>query len=323
MRFGRCIGVGVFGLLLVSGATEARAVTFVSGDVFASVAQGNVQQHRPDGTLVNTLNIGTGGFTTGMAFDAAGNLYVTGFGAGTVAKFDANGNLLDGEFIKHLPTPESIVFDSSGHLYVGTLGGRIKKFDLSGTLLQTFSNGRSDWIDLKADQKTMLYTQEGGQILQWDLATDTALPVFATIAEAGGAFALRILPDGGVLLADEAAVRRFNSAGVEIQTYDAAGEDTWFALNLDPDGTSFWSGNFGSADLYRFHIASGAMLKTFNTGTGGDTLFGVGIFGEKTQGCTECGEVRQVNGVVPEPASMLLFGFGFGPLGLLAMGWRS
>ena len=299
---GLLVGMG----LIVGGATQAQAVTFLTGDIFASVASGNVKHYLADGTFLETLNIGTSGYTTGMAFDAAGNLYVTGFSAGTVAKFDTNGVLL-GNFATGLSTPESIVFDNAGNAYVGTLGGGIVKFAPDGTNLGGVGPS-SDWIDLAADQTTMLNTHEGTVINAHDLATNTALTDFASGYGGTQAFALRILSDGGVLLADRVNVKRFNSAGAVIQLYDIAGEDSWFALNLNPDGTSFWSGNFNSSNLYEFDIASGANTQTLNTGTGSGTLFGVGIFGEHTQGCTTCGGGD--GGVVPEPSSLLLFGLG-------------
>ena len=299
--------------LLLGSITYAHAAAFMFGDIFASVSSGNVRHYRADGTFLETLNIGAGGYTTGMAFDASGNLYVTGFSAGTVAKFDNNGNLL-GNFASGLPTPESIVFDNGGNAYVGTLSGGIRKFDSAGTPLGTSGPGRVDWLDLKADQSTMLYTTESSNIMAVDVSTNTPLADFAS-GISGSAYALRVLSDGGVLLADGTDVKRLDAGGTVIQTYDIGGEDSWFALNLNPDGNSFWSGNFNSSNLYEFDIASGANTQTLNTGTGGYTLFGVGIFGEQTQGCQNCGGGG--NNVVPEPSSLSLLSFGL--LGLLKL----
>jgi DNA-binding beta-propeller fold protein YncE len=77
---------------LISGI--GLAATFQTGDVFASVSNGQVNWYRSNGTFVQTLNTGLGGFTTGSAADSAGNLYVTDFSAGAVSKFDNTGTLI-------------------------------------------------------------------------------------------------------------------------------------------------------------------------------------------------------------------------------------
>jgi len=62
--------------------------------------------------------------------------------------------------------------------------------------------------------------------------------------------------------------------------YDAPGQDCWFALNLDPDGTSFWSADFCTSMVYKFDIESGTVLRSFSTGTPANTVFGLVVNGE-------------------------------------------
>ena len=50
---------------------EFVSAQFQTGDVFVAVSNGQVQWRQPNGTLVQTLNTGLGGYTTGMAFDTA------------------------------------------------------------------------------------------------------------------------------------------------------------------------------------------------------------------------------------------------------------
>ncbi len=256
---------------------------FVTGDVFVAVGNGSVQWRKPNGTLVQTLNTGQGGFTTGMAFDTAFSLYVTCFSANTVYRFDKNGNGI-GTFGSGLATPESIVFDGAANCYVGNLGAGIRKFDYLGNFLSTSYTGRVDFMDLQADQCTMLRDFEGGTIETHDVCTNSAGPTFASGTTQ--AFALRIIPSGPfaghVLVADLSNIKRFNAAGVLQTTYDATGQDAWFALNLDPDGTTFWSADYGTADVYRFNISTGAVVTSWNTGTGGNTVFGLAVAGEIT-----------------------------------------
>jgi hypothetical protein len=146
-------------------------------------------------------------------------------------------------------------------------------------------------------------------IRRFDTATNTQLPNFNAVDAGGNMFALRILPDGGVLVAHTTDVLRYDSNGVLIHTYAFAHSGTLFALNLDPDGTSFWTGDLGGDDkVFRIDIATGAVLISFATLQPGDnTLAGLTVFGEITQGCEpNCGG----NGGVPEPATLLLLGSG-------------
>ncbi len=287
------LAVGLLGSLLV-GLAQGPAIaagTFGQGDVFVSVSAGQVQWHLPDGSLVQTLDDTTGSFTTGMAFDAAGNLYVTDFGAGSVSVFDNTG-ALQGTFGSGFSTPESILFDGAGNAYVGDASASvIQKFDATGNPLDSFDvaveDRGTDWIDLAADQCTMLYTSEGTTVFSYDVCADAQNPDFATGLPGGAAYALRILPDDSILVADTQTIVRLDSSGTPIQSYDATINDvdldSWFAINLDPDGTSFWSGDFSTADVVKFDIATGAVLpESFNTGTGSDTVFGVAVKGEIT-----------------------------------------
>jgi len=283
--------------LMLGSAGKATAATFVDGDIFAAVNNGNVQHYSAAGVLLETLNTGQGGFTTGMAFDSSGNLYVTNFSANSVTQFAGAGDPHTSSlFGSGYSTPESIVFDGAGNVYVGNLGNGILKFDSAGNFLGTVINTRVDWMDLAADGITMLYTQEGHDIKTVNVNTGVSGANFTT-GTASQAFALRILSDGGVLLADLSDVKRYNSAGAVIQTYDIMGENTWFSLNLNPDGTSFWSGNFGTGMAYEFDITSGANTQSINTGVGTDNLYGLTIFGETTV-------------ITPEPGMLVLLGSG-------------
>jgi len=300
---------------IVMGATlpaPAHAVIFQTGDVFAAVGNGNIDRFASDGTFIETLNIGAGGFTTGMAFDAAGNLFATGFTVNTVAKFDNDGNLLNSNFLSGLSTPESIVIDQSGNIFVGNLGNGIRKYDSDGNFLGTVISTSVDWFDLTADQSTFVFGQEGINILTVSNALPgTQGPNFnADPNSLTSAFAMRILPDGGLLVADQVDIKRFDSSGNLTQTFDQTGVDGWFALNLDPDGTSFWSGSFNDGILRKFDIGSGALLQSINTGCGASCLFGVAVFGEITVGGPGLDDDDDDGVSVPEPPA----------LGVLAMG---
>lgn len=273
------VGIGAF------ASYRVAALPFSSGDVFAAVASGQVQHYDSSLNLLETLDTTLGGFTTGMAFDGSGDLYVTGFSASAVSVFSQPTGALLGTFGSGYSTPESLVFNTAGEAYVGNLGGFILKKDSAGGALATYSTGRIDWLDLAANQSTIYFTTEGRTIFRYDVSGAGAfLSDFATLPGAGEAFALRILSDGGVLVADGDNIKRLDSSGSVVQTYDSGANDNWFALNLAPDGTSFLSGDFGSAEIVKFDIASGSVLDSVNTGTGGSTLFGLAVAGEITAG---------------------------------------
>ncbi len=267
----------VLSIITISFDASAQ---FATGDVFVAVANGQVQWRQPNGTLVMTMNTGLGGFTTGMALDTANSLYVTNFSNNSISRFDKFGALI-GTIGSGYSTPESIVFDNASNFYAGNLGNGIRKYDGGGTFIGTSYSGRVDFMDLQADQCTMLYTTEGTSIFRHNICTNTPLSNFAD-GLGGNAYALRILTNGDVLLGNGVNIKRLNSAGTVVQTYDVAGEDNWFALNLDPDGVTFWSADFGTSNVYRINIATGAVVSSFNTGTGSGTVFGLAVAGEIT-----------------------------------------
>ncbi|WP_270889597.1 post-COAP-1 domain-containing protein [Pedococcus sp. 5OH_020] len=276
---------------MVAVASPAGAAPYTKGDVFVSVGNGLVKEFTPSGTLVQTLDTTTGvPETTGSGFDAAGNFYVTDFSGNAVTKFDTNGTLVGSFGSDYNADPESIVFDAAGNAYVGQADGThaILKFNASGALLASFTptitDRGTDWIDLAADQCTIYYDSEGQNVHRFNVCTNTQLPDFTTTPlPASYAFALRILPDGGVLVANANAVRRLDSSGAVVQTYTAPNDSFLFGLNLDPDGTTFWTADIGNGDVAHFNIATGALLGHFNgLSDGGSDVAGLSVRGELT-----------------------------------------
>lgn len=309
-------GVLVAAGLVGSGA--AQAAPFQIGDVFAALV-GEVQHYNSAGTLQDTYTTGGGSFNTGMAFDGTGNLYVTNFGINQVSQLAGpNDPHTQTLFASQAGNPEMIVFDASGNAYVSSANsGLIAMYGPGGGApLDTVDVGaRADFIDLAADQNTLFYTTESNFIGMYDFAGDTFLGNFASgysCTTGGGVntFALRLLDDGGALAAIGGCVARFDSTGNKIQEYDVGGVNGFFALNLDADGTSVWSGSFNNGTLYKFDVDTGDLLQTISTGAGASSLFGVAVFGEVTQG----GPPPDVS--VPEPDTLLLLSAA----GLIAFG---
>lgn len=274
-----------------SGVVTAAQSTsqFAVGDVFIGVGNGQIQWRLPDGTLNATLDTGLGGFTTGMAFDKLGNLYSTAFTANNIVKFDTSGTKIGTFGSSYNSRPESIAINAAGDFYVGQADGSRDVIHLSGTgaLIGTHDVGLdrrgSDWVDLSSDQCTLYYTSEGTRIKRFDVCANTQLPDLTALLQES--YALRLLPgvfgDRAILVADTSSIKMVDAVSGGISnTYDAPGQDCWFALNLDPDGTSFWSADFCTSMVFKFDISSGAVLSQFNTGTPSSTVFGLIVNGE-------------------------------------------
>jgi len=302
--------------LLFTGVAQAA---FTTGDVFAGVGSGRIFRYSPTGTLLQTLTTGfPNSEDTGMAFDASGNLYATNFQGAGIAKFDTNGTKVGNFGSGFNSDPESIVFDQAGNAYVGQADGtrNILKFDAAGALLQSFAPTTgprgTDWIDLSSDQHTIFYTSEGGNIRRFDVATNTQLPDFANVS--GTSFALRLLPGGGLLVAHTNNVLRLDASGNIVQTYLPSNAGTLFALNLDPDGTSFWTAGLSSTTIYRVDIATGNVITSWNASKdGASEVAGLAVFGEITIG----GPGPGTGGATPEPATMAIMAGGLGVLVLV------
>src|ERR1700722_934366 len=279
--------LGSIGIVFGSSKLGGASTVFAPGQVFASVGASQVNVYDPtSGDQVNTLNDGTNEpFTAGSAFDASGNLYVADDINGTISKYSPTGTF-DGTFASGLTNPLSLVFDGQGNLYVGQQGTPyIAEFNSSGQTIGNFgplTTGETgdDWIALSSDQCTFYYTTETDVIYRYNKCTNTQLSTFNVAPFTGdNVFQLQILKNGDVLVADSESDIMLDADGNVIDTYscadlpDCSGE--LFAIALDPDGLSFWTGESFSGEIYRVDIASGAVLQTIDTQS--EFLFGLSV----------------------------------------------
>jgi hypothetical protein len=250
-----------------------------------------------DDRMPNTFS----NIVTGMCFAPNGNVLATRFSYPGPILYSRFGAILDEDFTQHVVgdvsflNHESCAFDHAGNVYIGQAGASsspddqvpVLKFDRYGTRLDTLvlptGPRGTDWIDLAGDDCTLYYTSEDTSVRRYNACTHTALPMFATGLTPPYCYALRLRPNREVLVACQDAVHRLSPLGTNLQTYtrasigetDASG---LFAMNLDPDGTSFWTAGANSGNVYHVDIASGAVLGTFNSGQGG--VAGLAVYDE-------------------------------------------
>jgi hypothetical protein len=296
---GTCISLAA---LLALVALQLRALppagaatSWNAGDVFVAVGNGTYKVYDSSGNFKQTINDGLGSVTTGCTFNAAEDkLYTTNWSHNRVVVYD---NADPHPILQTISTSsgrnESVVFAADKTFYVShSLGGSIDHYGPAGNLIANFAPGvRTDWLDLAGDQTTMFFSDEVSHAIHsFDVSTNTPLPDFATGLSGPNTFALRLLPQGGgygsggLLVAVSADIKRLDGSGHVVQSYNAPGESGWFALNLDPNGTSFWSGSFTTNNFYRFNIATGAKeLGPINVGSsGGGQLLGICLKNELT-----------------------------------------
>jgi sugar lactone lactonase YvrE len=274
-------------VLTIFLAVPQASAQIAPGTVMASTGNGKVSMFSPDGTFLGQLDTTTGTpFIAGSVFDSAGNFYVTDFFAQAVTKFDPTGTLIGSGFFGsgYNANPESVTLDAAGNIYVGQADGshQVLKFNSGGNPLANFlpqtEDRGTDWIELGADQCTLYYTSESVDVLRFNICTPGQLTPFASSLP-DIAYAHKLRPNGEMLVADTSSIVRLSPVGVVMNQYLQGASPQLFALTLDPDGTSFWTGDLSTGQVFRVDIESGQVLKTINTGASG-LLSGLSVKGE-------------------------------------------
>ena len=107
----------------------------------------------------------------GLAFDAAGNLYVAYF-VGDIVEYSPTGTVLN-TFATALAGPVGVAFDTAGNLYVANLAGNnVVELSPTGGFIQNFAAVTSP-LGLAFDAFGNLYVSDlNGQILKFSPVGD-------------------------------------------------------------------------------------------------------------------------------------------------------
>jgi hypothetical protein len=218
---------------------------------------------------------------TGMGFDlascalGAGNacMYATAFIGKTIGVFDDTGAFLgtcgavgattdNVESVVAVPSNGGLSIIAGQATYAAGAGGIESTGPLPCGSGETFTSHAAaqegkgtDWVDVAADKCTVLYTSEGLHVLSYNICTNTQNANFAGPLTGPYAFALKILPDGGVIVADSSHATHVSNTGTIINSCDSASPGITgflgfgFSMDVLPGATAFAMGTQGTNQI--------------------------------------------------------------------------
>jgi hypothetical protein len=284
-------------LTIAMCVNSSNAIAFspiTSGDIIASLANGQVNDYSPSGALIQTL-IPNANTPTGSAFDGAGNLYVTEFGAndilkvnnqtGAVTVFSNDAILGDGT---QFNSPESIAFGPGyAKMYVSDAnrfgsGGGIHVIDPAtgkgiGFLplpssLGSLGTGESDWLAFSPSASLYMTNENATQgVMEVDEAAgDIVQPSFIPNLPGYG-YAMSFDPSGDLWLSDTSQILEYGANGSLLRTITNPSFSTLFSAVFNPPFSTIYAGDLDTGNVFTYDL-SGVLQNTFNVGSGVDGL---------------------------------------------------
>ena len=204
------------------------------------------------------------------------------YGPGPVL-MSATGTVLDETFGGFMGSEESCAFDALGNVWVGeevppeAESALLRYVAPDGRVLRSLAvpvglSGTDD-IELDADQCTIYYNSEDTEVRRFDVCLEQPMTPLAT-ALPSPCFALRQLPNGELMVTCRDSIYRFDPSGVLVHEYSriSLGENDsngLYAMSIDPDGETFWTGGITSGRVVRARLDDGSVVTSFTTGSGG------------------------------------------------------
>ena len=273
---------------VVPGAKASQpGPIFATGDVFVGIYYDQVGWLSSDLGSQMHLDGGGWGYDCPSALDSRSRLLVANYNEQSFAVLSPDGSL-DRTVSTGIGNPNAIVVDPQGaifvgHAWTGAVAVFSDEYQRTGTL-QVEDAGNGVWgATLLDDGCTLAYSSEQG-VLRYDLCLQTQLPDLAASLSGSYAAGLTKLSGGGFLVADHDFIVQLDANGAVVRTYDAPGVDTWVSVAVEPGGSTFLAGDYSSSNVFRFDLATGAVLLGPISVAEPDSLCGLVVFDRPSLG---------------------------------------
>ena len=257
----------IFTVTAINGSTITGIVTSVSGG--PAVYQVTVQLTSGAGdfrldvavpSLVATVFAAGFSNPSALAFDSAGDLYVSNYDTNTISKVTSGGAISN--FASGFNGPTDLAFDAMGTLYVANNGdGSVSQVNNSGNV-STFVTGLAYPMGLAFDSVGNLFVSTAEDNAVWSLAIDGSASLFASSFNNPNALAFD--SNGNLYVANQGdnSVSKVTSGGISWTSFtnSVAGAD---GLAFESSGNLYVANNFNNTVS---KLTSDGSLSTYATG---------------------------------------------------------